>query len=187
MRSAIVVAILAVFLCPTSGAAEERRLGLVAGWPGSIGAIWHVMPQVAVRADASLSSDSTETVGSGPAAATTATEVSEREVGVAAIVFLRAPSSQLRPYVSARLGHERTSVDATIAVSSFSQHSVTNAVAPSGALGAHYALSSRFAVFGEVGASYTARDGTSTVAASRTRSSGHTWSSHSGFGAVFYF
>ncbi len=144
--------LLAVLGSSTAWAQGSGRVGLVTGYPASIGVMWRASGSVAIRPDitfSAMSGDSTTTVGSF---ATTSSGWTVG-VGASALFYLRGGDG-LRPYISPRFSYGRNSSATDSAPSGAASQNWSNTYSAAGLFGAEYALGRRFAVFGELGVSY---------------------------------
>lgn len=176
------------------------------GYPGSIGAIWHITDAVAVRPDflfrhlssAEITESSSTTTG----------------IGIAGIVYFSRIDS-LRLYFEPRFAYTRTrSESEAITYSSIASSlsgsltslglntivpqvtavtSTTTTKSGSGSFGAQYTLHRRFSVFGEAGIAYATADSSpssplATLAPTRLNARGpRTWATQTAAGVVVYF
>jgi len=155
------VAVLAAFLPATLHAQDTPKIGLVMGYPPSIGVLWQVSSALALRPEINLSHVSTESRGgdlSGTSSPVTTDQTTGVGVGISALFYFAGRDS-LRPFISPRFVYSRTSASAstnnnTILGPSTSE-STTSAYGMGGSFGAQYALGRRIGVFGEVGVSYS--------------------------------
>jgi hypothetical protein len=172
----------------TAGAQERGRVGLVLGYPASIGAIYAVSPRVAVRPEASLSWTAGESTSPGTTVASTSRSWSVG-VGVSALVYLGGWDG-LRTYLSPRFSftRNRSASEPVPGLSRSENRSTTYAAA--GSWGAQYSLGRRFSVFGEVGLSYARQTSSYTSSLPNvlgTDSTANTVSTRSAIGAIVSF
>ena len=162
MRSRLTAPVLAVLTLFGTGvvrAQEPGHVGLTMGYPTAVGVIWHVADRLALRPDLSLSQSS------GDSTTTTAPQIGSPSsnnswqvgIGLSAFFYV-ARWDALRVYVGPRFAYSRSTTTSSSSSSSLSA-SVTDGTASSysttGSFGAQYLLGPRFAVFGEIGLSYT--------------------------------
>jgi hypothetical protein len=143
-RSLAIVLTLLLVDCAAAAAQEPGHAGVTMGYPASIGVMWHVTDDLAIRPEfnfdrASNGSDSTLVPS------TTAWSVG---VGASALFYV-ATTDNLRTYVAPRFTYARTSGSSAI--------TPTNSYSFFGLFGAQYAVGSKFSVFGETGLGYSRR------------------------------
>ena len=168
----------------TAHAQDNSRVGLVMGYPASIGVLWHVTDRIAIRPEIDFFRTSITFENSGSALLpANEDEDTSRAIrpGVSALFYL-GPMEDLRTYVSPRF------VFVSTGTSSSDQESSNYLV--SGSFGAQYRLGTRFGVFGEIGIEYSRSEtrfsvptpisGTTTV-----RRTGV--ASRAGVGVILYF
>ena len=202
-----VVATLAAMMAfaGVASAQDAGKVGVTMGYPASIGVIWHVSDRVALRPEVALqqvSSTSTSTVTFttlGPnglplsTSSTTTTTNDQWTIGVgASALFYIKQGEAWRTYVSPRFLFSRSTSDNVTsppptspivpATTEFAQ----NVYFVSGSFGAQYALGSRFGLYGEIGLGYSYQTASSSYALGGN-STGHTVSTRSGVGVLFYF
>jgi hypothetical protein len=174
-------------------AQDARRVGVTAAYPGSIGLYWQLSDRFALRPDVTFtqsSGDTTTTVTAGQNAIGTSRSSNDTwnvTVGASALFYLHDWEA-LRAYVSPRLAYVRgainTTTTITVPASVASDQTTTSGYLASGSFGAQYALGKRFAIFGEVGLSYT---DTTTKTAPSFSASSRMLNSRSGIGAILMF
>jgi hypothetical protein len=145
---------LAAVLCAGTAAAQESgSVGVVTGYPASIGVVWRVSTCVAIRPEVSLSKMSGDTTSTGVALVTSS---SAWTVGVgASALFYLADRDGLRPYISPRFSYGRNSSTTESPTSSAGAENWSDTYLIAASFGAEYSLGRRFAVFGELGLSYS--------------------------------
>lgn len=188
----------AVLTCPASVLAQEKgQIGITMGYPESIGLMWHLTDDVAVRPEFSFRHGTT---GLGDDDSTTGVGV-----GVSGIIYI-SKRDALRTYVSPRFTYTRVTseidtslslVDVTRTLPSLgltvpsSVTSTSTSKSFRASFGAQYALHERFSIFGEVGVSYTRADFSSgfddQFLGLRRPNGPHTTSTATAAGVVFYF
>jgi hypothetical protein len=177
----------AVFGIGTADAQESGRVGLVMGYPASLGVQWHVSDRVAFRPDVSLLRSSGDSTSPGSAIGSTSTSWSAG-VGVSVVLYLGTWEG-LRTYVSPRFSFARNSSSAGPAGGTRSDN-WSNTYTAAGSWGAQYALGRRFSVFGEVGLSYARQTSSFTSSLPNvlgTDATASTVSTRSAVGAIVYF
>jgi opacity protein-like surface antigen len=167
---------------------EPGRLGIVVGYPASVGLIWSVSDSLAVRPEFTVSRQTGES--SGPGGATLSDNRAwSLGLGVSALLYFHQ-WEDLRAYVAPRFGFGRAS-NTSVYPGSAEGGSTATSYALAGSLGAEYRLGSRFSVFGEAGIGYTHQRtvSTSPLVASqfKAESTSNTWGTRSALGVVFYF
>ena len=150
------------------------------GYPASVGLIWHVTDNVAVRPEVSFALGSSETHSD---IFDTEGDSSTFGTGVAALFSLRE-WDQVRAYAGPRFTYGRTTSNSeTLLDGVMELRSTTYELA--GLFGVQYTPHRRFAVFGEFGVGYTSRetnsDSSTLVLESRS------WGTQTGAGIIFYF
>jgi hypothetical protein len=149
---AVVTVVLSAVGAGTAAAQEGGRVGVVMGYPASVGLLWRPSDGVAIRPEISLSRMSGDSTTSGSAAASTSSSWSVG-AGVSALFYL-GHGDGLRTYLSPRFSYVRNSAT-TEASGTFRAENWSNNYSVAGSFGAEYALGKRFCVFGEVGLGYT--------------------------------
>ena len=180
MRRAAVVLGFLLSTGTMAQAQEAGQVGLAIGYPASIGIVWHVSNDFAVRpefgfsrnwTDSSFSSDSTLV-----------------NVGASALYYVSKWDS-VRSYVSPHFtyGHSSSGGSGTISTSSTgSTYSVV------GSFGVQYSPHKRFAVYAETGLGYGRSENTTTSIVTGipqvvAKATGSSVSTRSGVGVIFYF
>jgi len=162
--------VLLTLLIPAALRAQDRpTLGLVAGYPSSVGVIWNVTGGVALRPEINLSHVSGDSGGGdllGIPSPSTTTDGTGVGVGLSALFYMGGKDS-FRPYVSPKFTYTRTSTSSSTpstatAIGASTSESSSSSYAASGSFGAEYSIHRRFAVFGELGASYSRSTSSST-------------------------
>lgn len=177
-----------LFAGASARAQEPPKVGLVTGYPASIGVLWHASDAVALRPEVSFSKASGDSTGSGSGVVTSSSGTSAT-FGISGLFYVGKWES-LRSYVSPRFMYGRQTSDSVYGGSSPISHSVATTYVLSGSFGAEYALGRRFAVFGEAGFGYNHVRSEYTTAAStsfRSESTSKTWSSRTAVGVIVYF
>jgi hypothetical protein len=196
----LLAAITTTFLASTASAQDDPRVGIVMGYPASIGVMWQVTDGVALRPEVGVQKASNEvTATSSPSvggATITNSSVNVNDnwqvgIGLSALFYLSKPD-KLRTYISPRWAYTRTSSTSatTPASGANSTGSTGNGNFVSGSFGAQFALARRFSVFGEIGLGYSrtvVAPAGSTSATLFTESASWNLATRSGAGIVFYF
>ena len=176
---------LMVLLCGigTAHAQDNSRIGLVMGYPASIGVLWHVTDRIAIRPEIDFFRSTVTVERTGGLVPLPEDEDTSSVVrpGVSALFYL-GPKEDLRTYVSPRFVFVSTGTTGS--------DEETDSYLVSGSFGAQYALGRRFAVFGEIGIEWTKStsrfDSLTPIAGTTTfRRTGV--ASRSGVGVVLYF
>jgi|WetSurMetagenome_2_1015567.scaffolds.fasta_scaffold12043_2 hypothetical protein len=156
MRKALLLTalILTVFGTSLATAQDAPRLGVVAGYPASIGILWRTSDRVAIRPEVSFNtqwSDSTSGTGTTGTVSSSGTTTS---VGASLLLYV-IEHDGLRPYFSPRVAYARTSTTTDAAsLSGSGSHATGNTYSLAASVGAEYGLGRRFGVFGELGLVY---------------------------------
>jgi hypothetical protein len=164
-----VIAVLAVLIPAVVHAQDRPKVGLTAGYPSAIGVILNLTDGVALRPEISLSHVSGDSGGGSVLGTPSPSSVSDGTgvgVGLSALFYLHGKDS-FRPYLSPKFSYARTSTSSsTPSIDTFSGPSTSegtsSAYTASGSFGAEYSINRRFAVFGELGASYSRSTNSST-------------------------
>jgi hypothetical protein len=200
---ALMTVIMMSCLANAVSAQDTPRVGISMGYPASIGVIWQVTDDVALRPEISFqkrSGQSTTTrvaltfVGGVPSGGTTittstsTTDFWQAGVGLSALVYL-SKHDALRTYVSPRWAYMRNSSDAPSGLSDLINYGSTGSGhLVAGSFGAQYALGRKFSAFGEVGLEFTR-----TVSTPNDRQFGsgqdvfRTFGTRSAAGVILYF
>ena len=194
-RLAISLTLLLFFATGSAQAQDEPAVGLVMGYPASVGVIWHPAEKVAIRPAISLDWQSSRF------AETSDSDASRVGAGVDVLLYV-ARRDGLRLYLSPQYGYDRSTVNATVTITSgfgsnlstrtFDSSATTTTHRVGGAFGAQYVLGGRFAVQAETGLQYRRGEGSSgdafsTAAPSTTRSEARNVGIRSVAGVVLYF
>src|SRR4051794_3734236 len=109
-RIAVVVAFAALACARPVRAQEPGQVGLVIGYPASVGVLWQVSDRFALRPELSLSQSSTDSTTSSPVGAFAVSNDNwQASVGASALCYVGKWES-LRTYVSPRFAYSRTQV-----------------------------------------------------------------------------
>lgn len=182
MRAVKIVAIGCVFgaVAVTATAQDAGRVGLTTGYPASIGVLWHISENIAIRPEFSFTSNSSSSESPFVEATTDfsslGTEVS--------VLFFSPLRDNLKLYFAPRFGYSRTSGSSDVTESTADNYSI------GGMFGGHYALGRRFAVFGEAGFQYSHVESSvtsSALPALHTTSTSDAVGTRTAVGVVIYF
>lgn len=196
-----------LFVWTNALAQDAGQIGVTLGYPASVGVIWHVTDNLAVRPEISFSTGSSEnpvtTSGlSLPGLSDDPGESSSTAVatGVSGLFYF-GKWDRLRAYVSPRYTYARLTAESGSG-STFNFDTRNSIHAITGSFGAHYQLHRRFAVFGETGFGYSRSH---TISTSRlllpvitgpnipapvsqsAETNSHSWNTRTGAGVIFYF
>ena len=156
---------------------DASGVGISMGYPGAIGIHIPVSPAVTIRPELSFG---------GTSLTDTTVETSSWTLGLnISALFYVHHDDRLRTYIAPRLEFGYSSIDTsstTIALPGLDGDRHT--WGGSGSFGAHYSLSERFGVFGEVGSGFS----TSTLPTTSGTPSptAKSWGTRSAVGIVFY-
>ena len=161
--------------CLAAGAQEKGKAGVVIGYPGGIGILWHATDTVAIRPDFSFSHNSS--LGSSGTAG-----------GVnLSVLFYVKKYDNVRTYFSPRFTYTRatstiqpTSTQVTLPEVT----STSTSTGGGGVFGAQYSPVARFSVFGELGIALSHRESKASSILSSSKANG--WGTTAGVGVVFY-
>jgi hypothetical protein len=162
-----------------ASAQDAPRVGLTAGYPGSIGVLWHTSERTAVRPEFSFATNSS----SSQSLVDATSDFSSVSAGIS-VLFLSPLRDNLKMYVAPRFAYTVTTGSSDLT------DSTTNMYSVGGVFGGHYALGRRFALFGEAGLQYihqTSSVTTSIGAGIRTTGRGDSVATRTGVGVVIYF
>ncbi len=181
MRAVKIVAIGCVFSAgaATASAQDAGHVGLTAGYPASIGILWHLSERTAVRPEISFTFNSS----SSQSLVDATTDFSTFGTGIS-VLFFSPLRDNLKLYVAPRFGYSRTSGSTSITESTTDIYSI------SGSFGGHYALGREFALFGEAGLQYSHDSGSLTssqLLPIQTKSQGDIIGTRTAVGVVIYF
>ena len=184
MRRAAVVLGSLLGTCTIAQAQEAGRVGIAMGYPASIGIVWHVSDDFAVRPEIGFIRTSSDS--------TFASDAATVNVGASALYYT-SKWDEVRAYLSPRFtyGHSTSSGSGTISTSSTnSTYGVT------GSFGVQYSPHRRFAVYAETGLGYSRSENSTTSVVSVppgsivqpiTTATTSSVSTRSGVGVIFYF
>jgi len=167
---------IAFAMLTSTALAQEKRLGLVMGYPPDIGVSWQLNDRLTLRGDAGFQWNESETsslitsvaIGNVTSTTTVTSKSSTQSVsfGVAALVTIRNEDN-LRLYTGPRVAYRatllsvetRTVRTGTAGISSLDEtqqgENTGHTTQIEGLFGAQYRLGDRFAVFGESGIGYS--------------------------------
>jgi len=206
--STIVVSSLMVATAPSFALAESQaRFGVTMGYPAAVGVLWNATNRVAVRPEATWSKGSSDSSSSNPFGQSDSALPSDNwEVGAGlSALFYLSSHDGLRAYVSPRFAYLQSNTSAALTGTATSTTSDLWSYTTSGSFGAQYSLGRHFALFGELGVSYTSTTSrqstveTVTVAPAgaagalpssftvRSDTHAHTVGTRSGVGVIFFF
>lgn len=198
MRHSALLMMIVAGLLGAAGTAEAqpgRRVGLVIGYPASLGVHWQIGDRVAVRPDVTLNWTQSETTSTltSPGQASTVTTTSSvwtTALGLSGLFYLAPSGDDLRFYVIPRAAYiwSRTEVDNSPQLPQLGPYeSEGSGFQASGAFGAQYAAHERFRLFGELGLGYTAQRSDTGYTLSRSRLEQRGFGLRSGVGVVVMF
>src|SRR2546425_12991465 len=115
IRTVFLVAIGALLLAYPAAAQDEPHVGIVMGYPSSIGLLWQISGRVAVRRELSLSRGSAESTGGIAIAGISSQTTSDNwQAGFgASAIFYTSTGDGLRTYVTPRVSYSRSSTTST--------------------------------------------------------------------------
>ena len=173
-----------LLLGATHAAAQDKdKVGVVMGYPASVGVIFPVTGKIAVRPELSLSGASSSATGSAFVFDVDGWTVG---AGVSALFYLRT-YDHLRTYFTPRVVYSHSSnTSSTSSLISSSSTTTANGITVTGSVGAQYGLGDRFGVFGEVGFG-GGHSTTKGAILTTTRSTSNSWGLRSGVGVILYF
>src|SRR4030095_15519699 len=182
MRAVRIVAIGWVFgaMAMTASAQDAGRVGLTTGYPASIGVLWHISENIAIRPEFSFARNTSSSASPFIDASTDFSSL-----GTELSVLLFSPlRDNLKLYFAPRFAYSRTSGNSDVTESTTNNYSI------GGVFGGHYALGRRFALFGEAGFQYSHLDSSVTSSVSpalRTTSTGDAVGTRTAVVVVIYF
>jgi hypothetical protein len=182
MRAVKIVAIGWLFgtVATAAKAQDAGRVGLTTGYPATVGVLWHISENIAIRPEFSFASNRSSSE-SPLIDATTDFSSLGTEVSVLLFSPLR---DNLKLYVAPRFAYSRTSGTSDVTESTTNNYSI------GGVFGGHYSLGRRFAVFGEAGFQYSHLESSVTSSVSpalQTTSTGDAVGTRTAIGVVLYF
>ena len=188
-RTWILVAVFATILVTAAPASaqEKGQVGLVMGYPASVGVQFHLSDGVAIRPEVTFSTASGTTTYTGDnfIEPETNSDATAFGIGLKALFYLKKWDS-LHAFVTPGFVYARSTT--TNRYSTNSNKSTSNSYQVLGSFGAQYALSRRFGILGEVGVQYSDVENDSTLAAgtSGTSSSSKSFGTRAAVAVVFY-
>jgi hypothetical protein len=182
-RGALAAGLFLVLLPAAAGAQDKGRAGVTMGYPGTVGVLWHVSENVALRPEFQFSYTSSEssTPDLGLSSSSHGWSIAP---GASALFYLKR-FDNLRTYLSPRFTFSRSTSSFESGSFGTAATSTNRSYGGSGSFGAQYSPGDRFSVFAEAGLGVTRTTGRS--GQSSTRTSGHQWTLRTGVGAVLYF
>jgi hypothetical protein len=171
----------------TAAAQDHGRVGVTAGYPSTIGIIWHASDKIAIRPEISVSGGS-----SGSTAGSFDTDANRWSLGTgASVLFYLHTYERLRTYISPSLSYAHVSststssgLSAALGITTASVTTTGRSIEGAGSFGAQYSLSDKFSVFGELGFGVSHAWSTSTLTS--TRVTGNTWGTRTAVAMIFY-
>ena len=187
-RTWISVAVFSTILVAAAPASaqEKGQVGLVMGYPASVGVQFHLSDGVALRPEVTVSTVSgTATYNSDFVEAKSNTDSTAFGFGFKALFYLKKWDS-LRAFITPGFVYARSDTASTYSLNSGT--SASNSYQILGSFGAQYALSRRFGILGEVGVQYSDVENDSTLpdGTSGTSSSSKSFGTRAAVGVVFY-
>jgi len=175
LKQLILTVTFLLVIATSANAQEKGRKGLVIAYPTSFGFIWNVTDWIAIRPDVSFTKAESESPASSPDI-----DSNSFETGFSALFYVKKWQN-VAVYLTPRFSYSRSKTTNNVLTGG----STVNWSYPSSAsFGVQYALSERFAVFGEAGVEYSRFHSGSPFS---TFPVTKTWRSKSGVGVNFYF
>jgi hypothetical protein len=184
--------VLALPWAAAASAQEAGRVGITMGYPTAVGVIWHLSDAIAVRPEVNVTTSTTNTTLS-------TTSATAYGVGVTGLFFFKRWDA-VGAYLAPRYGYQHGSATTGLGVdlplplpidlSSLESGTTTSQHNFSGLVGAQFFAHRHFAVFGEVGATYSTATTRFTVplgVPALADEPSHAFGIRSSVGAVFYF
>ncbi len=138
-----------------AAAQEKGQVGLVAGYPASIGVLFHVSDGVALRPAFTFSVTSSTNSYIGASQDQQSAETDSYSIGVSIdALFYVKKWDNLRAYVTPGFSYGHGSSTSSNPSFMYTNESTGNSYTVQGSFGAQYALSRRFSVLGEVGLAF---------------------------------
>jgi opacity protein-like surface antigen len=153
-------------------AQEKGDTGLTLGFPASVGLLWHVTENVAIRPEFNFSTTSNEN-----------SDVWTYGLGVSALFYV-SNTDNVRTYFSPRFTYSQSNLGIDRPGGGDTDLNATS-YGFIGSFGAQYTPNSRFGIFGEVGLGYSRA--TSEIEDFDEDSKSHNLSLRTGAGVIFYF
>ena len=178
MNTVRLVALTLVVALGTSALAaaqEPGKTGLTMGFPESIGLLWHASDRFALKPEFTFSGSSTDTISSSNGW--------NLGFSITALIYVHK-YDQLRTYIAPRFDYGYTHSSVTIPSQNTTTTSSRHGTGGTGAFGAEYTVSRHFGVFGEAGLTYA--HSTIPTIASLAGGSGHSWTTRTAAGVIFY-
>jgi hypothetical protein len=184
------IVVFLVLAASAASAQEKGQIGLVMGYPGSIGLLWHPADRVAVRPTVSFSFASTDRSTTVPfpielGLDQVSSHSTSRQLGfgLSGLFYLNRADS-LSAYVSPRFSYTRSNASIEPSSPYLDSEMSSSSSSAGGFLGIQYALNKRLGVFGEVGVDYSRYKPASTALSTGRTISFRTTSD---LGIVWYF
>ena len=187
-----------------SSAQDDPQVGLVVGYPSTVGVLWQVTDRIALRPDVAwtrTSFETTLTFTAGfppltPSSTTSVTSTSKSQntaFGMSGLLTVSRVDA-LRLYVGGRGAYNRSTTTTTsfefasvAGVSTRERKDRSTGYSVSGFFGGQFALHRRFAVFGEVGIAYQTLETVFIDDADPVDSAGNNSGARSGVGIILFF
>jgi hypothetical protein len=173
-----------------ASAQDEPRVGVVMGYPASVGIIWHVTDGIALRPEISATRSTGDLTATTSLSSTTSSNDNWQVLFGGSALFYLSKHEGLRTYLSPRWAYTRVESTSTTSPPTITSSSASSVQFVSGSFGAQYTLGRRFAVFGELGVGYsrtTNQPTGSTPVPLFTSSTSTTIGTRSGAGVILYF
>lgn len=178
----LVVGLVALVLAPAGAAAQERgQTGLVMGFPGTLGFIWHASDSIAFRPEINFTHTSSESESSILGLSSSAENDALQLAG--SMLWYRGTIDNVRTYFVPRVAYLRSSSESSGSAAPVTAHGF----AVQASFGAQYAPVRRFSVFGELGYGFSRTSTKLSSFISTNRTTNRTWSARSVVGVIVYF
>jgi hypothetical protein len=192
-----------------ASAQDERRVGLVMGFPASVGVVWHVSDRLALRADGTYNWSSATIEGVDDSLTTSPSPIPVFEIAITqesstqsgsiglSLLFDLHRQEQFRIYLAPRVGWAVAHTESTVTID-VSRVQIIPGVPPRGntigesetaysptfgaSIGASTRVGDRFGVFGEAGFSYN-----QTTTEEILRATRRSFGIRAGVGAMLFF
>jgi hypothetical protein len=171
-----------VFSTDSAYAQDTRSFGVTMGYPASIGVLWHLTENVALRPELGFNHTSSETETTSPIGVNTSSDGNFVATGISAL-FHFARWDMTRAYVVPRYAYSRSTASISGPFTGTDVDQTATAHAFGVSFGAQHGLGERFAIYGELGLSYE----TSATEALASELRRNTVGTRSGVGVVVYF
>jgi hypothetical protein len=180
LKTTLLIVVIMLFVPTSARGQEQRPFGLTIAAPTAIGFIWHISEAIAIRPEFSFTKTSSEfetPIG------TTETDTHGFSVGASGLFYVHRWDN-LSAYVSPKLLYNRNRSETTQTVLSASSEGIGAGLSIVGSFGTQYTLSRRFAIFGELGLSFSDQESSSS---SFAESRAHSWSTRTAVGVTLSF